>query len=76
MNNYNILIVDDDNQNLHVTKMFLEDYGYNVTTTSSPLKALEIYNKNKFDYAILLLDYHMKEFNGDLLAQKIHEINK
>ena len=71
---YNILHVDDDNNQLKFTKLFLEqDKKLNVTSIGSPVKALEtIPNSN---YECILTDYKMPEMDGITLAKKALEIS-
>ena len=40
--NVNIILVDDDENYLEMTKMYLEDNGMKITTFSNPVKALDV----------------------------------
>lgn len=70
---YRILMVDDKIKNLGATKGYLETNGLEVETTQSPNEALKRIAEDEF--ALVLLDYQMPEMNGDILAEKIREIN-
>ena len=65
-----ILIVDDIRINLFLLKELLSE-EYLVTTTISPLKALEYLKQNHFD--LIISDYMMPEMNGIELLKKIKE---
>ncbi len=69
-----ILLVDDDENILEVMKMRLELLGYEVTATSDPQEALEIFNENP-DIEILLTDQRMEKLTGQELMSKCLEIN-
>ena len=45
--NINIALVDDDENYLEMTKMYLEDNGMKITTFSNPVEALEVCKKIK-----------------------------
>jgi two-component system, cell cycle sensor histidine kinase and response regulator CckA len=70
-----ILIVDDDDLVLSVTKKILEKYNYDVTTTLFPEKALEII-KNDTDKKIDLVisDIMMPKICGPELISAIRKI--
>lgn len=68
-----ILVVDDDNTNLMLVKMFLENY-HNITTTSNGVSALELINKNNFD--IILMDINLGSgISGLEVIQQIKKNN-
>ncbi len=71
---YRILIVDDDKDNLESTKMLLEIHGYDVKTVSSGKHAIELLNKNKLEFALILMDYHMPEKNGAVVIAEIKKL--
>ena len=68
-----ILHVDDDPDILWMFEMILEDEGFDVVTTESPLNALDLCHETVFDVAIL--DYSMDEMTGDVLALRLWELN-
>ncbi len=72
--NINILLVDDDENYLQMTKMYLEDSGMKITTYSSANEALEVCKNKKVD--IVLLDYFMPEMTGEEFIKKMREVNK
>lgn len=70
-----ILLIEDDEKVLKLTKRILESNGYSVTSYSLPLDALkQIRSKyNKFD--LMISDVIMPQMNGLDLADKIRKYN-
>ncbi|NOY38920.1 MAG: response regulator [Nitrospirae bacterium] len=66
-----ILVVDDDAIVVDVFRGFLEILGHEATVTCSPLKALDMLVKEKFDF--VLVDFRMPEMNGITFMQKAEE---
>lgn len=65
---YKILIVDDSHTTRILQKNILSNYGYNVSTATNPIKALEKLKQNKFD--LVISDVQMPEMNGfEFIAQ-------
>ncbi|HEC97000.1 MAG TPA: response regulator [Nitrospirae bacterium] len=63
-----ILVVDDDAIVVDVFREFLELLGHKATLMCSPLKALDLLVKEKFDF--VLVDFRMPEMNGITFMQK------
>ena len=62
----NILLVDDEKDCLDDILTALEPAGYQCSSTTSPIEAIEIYKKNKND--VVISDVRMPEMSGiDLL---------
>jgi DNA-binding NtrC family response regulator len=64
-----ILVVDDDDGVLIVIKKICPDYE--VTTEKSPLKALELIKKEKFD--IFIISYQLSHMTGIELLEEIKQ---
>lgn len=64
-----ILCVDDQPSGLEGRKMLLEECGYDVLIAPSGATALQIFSSNPID--LVLLDYHMPEMNGDVVAERM-----
>ena len=58
----NILVVDDEEDILDMTGFMLDDVGYDVLTTSSGERAIEMVKDNDID--LILLDAVMPGMNG------------
>lgn len=68
-----VLLVDDNDINLKVTKGLLEPYGVKVDTAGSGEAAIELVKKN--DYDIVFMDYMMPGMDGVEATEKIREID-
>jgi CheY-like chemotaxis protein len=66
---WRILCVDDAEPALELRALILENQGYAVTTSTSPLQAAKVFESNKFDLAVL--DYEMPSMNGCQLAARL-----
>jgi DNA-binding NtrC family response regulator len=76
MSKYNILLVDDEEENLSSTRDLLRRWGYNVDAVSSGEDAIESVRNGAKEYAAALLDYRMPSGkNGAETAQEIRALN-
>lgn len=66
-----VLLVDDDDSYLTMTKMALESYGLTVITNNNPNEGLEFLRTNEVD--VVLLDYFMPELTGDEFVKRLRE---
>jgi two-component system sensor histidine kinase/response regulator len=69
-----ILVVDDNQTNLRFMKDFLTNYAMTpvlVDNANDALKELKKANKENSPYNVVLLDNHMPEMDGFLLAERI-----
>lgn len=67
-NTVQILSVDDDPHLLELLKLYLEEGGFEVTTTTHPKEALKIFKEKQPD--LVLTDLHMPTMSGiELLSQ-------
>ncbi len=73
MQKYKILFVDDDQQILSIVGQFLSRCGFDVTTESSGLKAIERVRTTY--YTVVFTDLIMPELNGMDLLKQIKEIS-
>jgi len=71
MKTKDILLVDDDIDNLNLLSMLLESEGFDVSTASSGIKALETLKHDKF--RMMITDFNMPGINGVELATKVKE---
>ena len=73
MSKIKILLVDDEENLLEATKLYLEKLGqhYQIDTTTSAIKALEILEEIPFD--VIISDYQMPEVNGLEFLSKLRE---
>lgn len=68
-----LLIVDDEEEILNMLRRNFEFEGYEVTTTISPLEALELMRAELFN--LVLTDIKMPEMSGVELLREIKRIN-
>ncbi len=73
MNNYRILVVDDEEDLCEILKFNLENEGYEVDTANSAEEALKL---DISSYNLLLLDVMMGEISGFKMANIIKKDNK
>ncbi len=70
-----ILIVDDEQMNLDVSKEILELFGYTVHTASSGTEALALYDGKKEEIGLILLDMIMPGMSGGETYDRMKELN-
>ncbi len=69
----NILIVDDEINQTELLSGFLEKQGFNIFSTTSPVEAIDIVNREHVD--LVISDYKMPELSGEELLEKVKSIN-
>lgn len=67
----NILLVEDDPINRHVTQKMINEIGHQVDTAESGVKALALWKQKKYD--LILMDIHMSEMDGIEVTKRIRE---
>ncbi|WP_100643482.1 PAS domain-containing hybrid sensor histidine kinase/response regulator [Alteromonas facilis] len=72
--NEEILLIDDEEMLCDVGKVILEDLGYQVTTFTDGLKAIEHFAQHPQRYALVLTDYAMPRITGPELVGRIKQI--
>jgi DNA-binding NtrC family response regulator len=72
---YRILLVDDDSENLSLNRRLLANSGYSIVVAKSGAEAIEIYEKARNDFALVMMDHHMPEMNGDEAVRRIKAID-
>ena len=68
---YKILIVDDSHTTRILQKNILSNHGYNVTTATNPINALEKTALNSYD--LIISDIQMPEMNGFQFIEKLRK---
>lgn len=70
-----VLLVDDEETVLDVGVKMLENLGYTVLEAKGGSEAVEVYNENKDEVDMVILDMIMPEVSGGKTYDKIKEIN-
>jgi CheY-like chemotaxis protein len=69
-----ILIIDDDPTFLETMRALLRDEGYNVLTSSTGPKGLDMVRYAPRDIGAVMLDYNMPRFNGSETLQFLRKL--
>ena len=76
MNNYNILLIDDEEDILYTYHSLLRKEGYQVHSYSNPIEALEnLAKKNSHKYDLVVMDIRMPELSGIKLFYRFKAID-
>ena len=73
IDNYYILLVDDEKDILELFTEYLSSSGFNTISFQNPLDALEYYYKNPHNCSLVITDYKMPQMSGLELIKKIRE---
>lgn len=76
MQDLTILVVDDEARMRKLIKDFLVKNNFKILEAEDGEKALEIYDKNKKDISLILLDVMMPKLDGWEVLKKIREENQ
>jgi PAS domain S-box-containing protein len=69
-----ILVIDDEESIVDVTKQQAERLGYQVTAKTSSMEALELFRSQPDAFDLIITDQTMPELTGEKLAEKLMEI--
>lgn len=72
--NEHIFLVDDEKDIVFMVKQMLEGLGYEVTTRTSSIEALQAFENQPDKYDLIITDQIMPNLSGDLLARQIKQI--
>ena len=70
-----VLVIDDDPNFLEAMRMVLRTEGYNVLTSSTGPKGLDMLRYAGDDIRAVLLDFNMPRFNGAETLQFLRKLN-
>ena len=68
-----VLIVDDEPDITHLFENFLSDLGYQISTATEPEEAIELFEEEDFDVAVL--DINMPRISGLKLLEQFKQTN-
>ena len=72
-NHARVLVVDDEPDITHLFENFLTDLGYDIFTATEPEEAIELFEKEDFDVAVL--DINMPRISGLKLLEQFKQTN-
>lgn len=70
-----IMIVEDDENILHMVKKILEINGYKVYATQSPEHAINLIKMHEIKFDLVIVDIILPQINGIKLAEEIKKID-
>jgi len=70
-----VLVIDDDPTFLEAIRLLLREAGYNVLTSSTGPKGLDMVRYAPKDVRLVLLDYNMPRFNGAETLEFLRKLN-
>ena len=70
-----VLAIDDKEDFLVTVKEMLEPLGFEVHTAANPVKALEVFSRNKDRYQLVLLDYYLPQLDGVKTLEWLRKLN-
>lgn len=73
--NMTVLAIDDNVDFLQLIKDLLEPIGFSVHLANSPVKALEMLQRNRDKYDLIFLDYYMPHLDGGKTLEWLRKIN-
>ncbi len=74
LQNFKILIIEDDEDNICLLQNFLEITGASLNTSKNGIEAVEIMKNNKFD--VVFMDIDIPGINGIEATKQIRKFNK
>ena len=72
---YSILVVEDDDVSYMLLNEILSSYPVKIFRALDGVEAVDIFQKNKSAYNLILMDIRLPKLNGYDATQKIKEIN-
>ncbi len=70
-----ILVVDDEDRIRDITSSVLKTRGYGVLTASNGMEAIALYEQNRDEIKLVLMDMMMPVMDGQAGIQELHKIN-
>jgi CheY-like chemotaxis protein len=66
-----VLIVEDEQAILQVSKLILEEFGYTVLSATTPGEAIQVFEAYTGSIDVLITDVILPEMNGKILAERL-----
>jgi len=74
MGSERVLLVDDEETIVQMAKRMLEWLGYQVTSRTSSIEALEAFRAQPDKFDLVITDMTMPNMNGEILAEELKKI--
>lgn len=74
--NERILFIDDESALVEIGKQMLERLGYEVTTRTSSIGALELFKAQPYQFDLVITDMTMPKMTGDKLTKELIKIRR
>jgi two-component system, cell cycle sensor histidine kinase and response regulator CckA len=71
-----ILLIDDNLTDLRSISQLLVHFGYNVTSTDDPCKALNLFREQPDRFHMIITDQFMPGLKGHELVTHVHQIRE
>ncbi len=73
VNNWNILIVDDESATITAVSYIFKRAGHKVASAHDGQEALEILKQHPDEFQVLITDHAMQKVSGLELVEKLHQ---
>ncbi len=70
-----ILVVEDEEEILEITKKILEKHGYNVITANNGEEAIALYSQHKEEIKVVLIDVMMPVMDGQACIRELRKVS-
>ena len=70
-----VLVVDDNDSFRQLIKDLLAPDRFDVTAMANPVKALELFSRDKDNFDLILLDYYMPHLDGAKTFEWLRKLN-
>ena len=70
-----ILAIDDNDEFRLMLTELLEPLGFDVQTAANPVKALEMFTREKENIQLVILDYYMPQLDGAKTFEWLRKLN-
>lgn len=70
-----VLVIDDNEDFRSLVTQLLAPHGFTVTPAAQPVKALEMYTRDKDKFDLVLLDYYMPQLDGAKTFEWLRKLN-
>jgi CheY-like chemotaxis protein len=70
-----MMVIDDNEEFCSLVKQLLDAHGFDVLVVSNPVKALEVYTREKDSIQLVLVDYYMPQLDGGKTFEWLRKLN-